>query len=178
MNFLEKFLKNRIQKIDLKKYWAYRNDVVTKKGSKLSLYRKYIYVKKAEAFYNASMGTLIGSGAQFATYPRLPHGLNGIIINHRAIIGKDCIIMHQVTIGDAHGGVPTIGDNAYIGPGAKIIGGIKIGNNVKIGANCVVFKDIPDNCTVVVDKPRIILREEKPDEISMTEDLKSTPNIG
>ena len=31
----------------------------------------------------------------------------------------------------------------------KYFGPIKIGNNVKIGANATVFKDIPDNVTVV-----------------------------
>ena len=48
----------------------------------------------------------------------------------------------------------------YIGAGAKVIGNIKIGNNVRVGANCVVFFDVPDNCTVVLPKPRIINRDE------------------
>lgn len=56
--------------------------------------------------------------------------------------------------------VPIIGDNVYIGPGAKIFGGIQIGNNVRIGANCIVFQDIPDNATVVLEKPRIIVKEQ------------------
>ena len=51
---------------------------------------------------------------------------------------------------------PIIGDNVFIGAGAKIIGNVKIGNNVKIGAGSVVVEDIPDNCTVVMHKPRII----------------------
>ena len=41
----------------------------------------------------------------------------------------------------------------------KILGNIYIGNNVKIGANCVVFMDVPDNCTVALPKPRVIVRE-------------------
>ena len=57
------------------------------------------------------------------------------------------------------GGAPNIGENCYIGAGAKIVGNINIGNNVRIGANCIVIEDIPDNCTVVMDKPRIILKE-------------------
>lgn len=65
-------------------------------------------------------------------------------------------IFHQVTIGRSRGKAPVIGDNVFIGPGAKIFGGIRVGNNVKIGANCVVFQDVPDNSTVVLDKPRII----------------------
>ena len=55
-------------------------------------------------------------------------------------------------------GVPSIGDNIYIGPGAKIFGDIHIGNNVRIGANCPVFFDVPDNATVVLDKPRVIIK--------------------
>lgn len=57
------------------------------------------------------------------------------------------------------GGAPVIGDNVYIGPGAKIFGAIHIGNNVRIGANCVVFEDVPDNATVVLPKPRVIIKD-------------------
>jgi serine O-acetyltransferase len=80
----------------------------------------------------------------------------GIIVNPDAIIGKNCNISHQVTIGitrrGERRGYPTIGDNVFIGPGAKIIGGVNIGDNVAIGANCVVTKDAPPN-TVVVGIP-------------------------
>ena len=55
-------------------------------------------------------------------------------------------------------GCPTIGDNVYIDPGAKIFGDIKIGNNVRIGAYCVVFEDIPDNATVVLLTPRVLIK--------------------
>ncbi len=61
--------------------------------------------------------------------------------------------------GTKHPGAPVIGDNVYIGAGAKIIGGIRIGNNVRVGANCMVTSDIPDNATVVLSTPRVILRE-------------------
>jgi hypothetical protein len=45
-----------------------------------------------------------------------------------------------------------------IGAGAKILPGVSIGNNVKVGANAVVVEDVPDNATVVLPKPRIILK--------------------
>ena len=77
-------------------------------------------------------------------------------MGHDAIIGKNCTIFQQVTI--AHGGV-RIGDNVLIGAGAKILPQVTIGNNVKIGANCVVVEDIPDNSTVVIQKPRIIIKK-------------------
>lgn len=53
------------------------------------------------------------------------------------------------------------GKNVYIGAGAKIIGNVSVGNNVRIGANCVVVEDIPDNCTVVMSKPKIVIHTEK-----------------
>lgn len=56
------------------------------------------------------------------------------------------------------GGGISIGDNVMIGAGAKIIGKVKIGSNVKIGANWIVVEDIPDNATVVMHKPRIIIK--------------------
>lgn len=70
-------------------------------------------------------------------------------------------IYHQVSITGWEGRTPVIGDNVMIGAGAKIIGGVKIGNNVKIGAGCIVPIDVPDNATVVMEKPRIILQKSK-----------------
>ena len=103
-------------------------------------------------------------GAQFGSIPKLPHGLNGIIISPDAVIGKNCTIFHQVTIGndyrDVHN-VPTIGDNVTIYPGAKIVGKLTIGNNVEIGANAVVTKDVPDNTLVVAAKTCTYQKEVK-----------------
>ena len=44
-----------------------------------------------------------------------PHGINGIVISQNAVIGKNCFISHQVTIGTSMGKAPVIGDNVYIG---------------------------------------------------------------
>ena len=54
---------------------------------------------------------------------------------------------------------PVIGDNVVIYPGAKITGDIVIGDNSVIGTNCVVFEDVPNNSLVVLEKPRIILKD-------------------
>lgn len=48
-----------------------------------------------------------------------------------------------------------------IGTGAIVIGKVEIGNNVKIGAGCIVTTDIPDNTTVVMEKPRVLIRDWK-----------------
>jgi serine O-acetyltransferase len=101
--------------------------------------------------------------------PVFPHGLSGIFLSNGAKIGKNCVIFHQVTIGsnslpDSPGhGAPVIGDDVYIGCGAKIIGNVRVGSNVRIGANCVVTRDVPDNATVVLEKPRVIVHAEPRD---------------
>ena len=64
-------------------------------------------------------------------------------------IGKNCIIYQQVTLGGTKYGAPKILDNVTISSGAIIIGKVTIGNNVVIGANATVFRDVPDNCTVL-----------------------------
>ena len=159
LSFLEQFFRKKIQRYDHEKYWKYRAIVVDpNKGSRSGdLYRLW-YIKRADALLNASMGTHRNCGAAFAGPPHLPHGLNGIIVSHNAIIGDNCTIFHQVTIGEGRGGAPTIGDNVLIGAGTKIIGGIQIGNNVKIGAGCVVMQDIPDNAVVIASTPKMIIK--------------------
>lgn len=110
-------------------------------------------------------GAGIALACKMENTPTFPHGFCGIFISQGAKIGKDCVIFHQVTIGSntlpgsSGQGFPTLGDNVYVGCGAKIIGNVKIGNNVRIGANCVVTRDVPDNATVVLEKPRVIVRE-------------------
>jgi serine O-acetyltransferase len=106
------------------------------------IFRDYALKSGIEITYN----TKIGCGLY------IPH-LIGIVINENAVIGRNCNISQNVTIGDLKRGErigsPLIGDNVYIAPGAVIIGNIRIGNNVAVGANCVVNKDLPDNAVAV-----------------------------
>jgi len=94
-----------------------------------------------------------------------PHGISGIFISGGAIIGKNCTIYQQVTIGSntlvdsKNFGSPKLGNNVLIGAGAKIIGNINIGNNVRIGANVVVTKDVSDNCIIFSGNQIIVQKE-------------------
>ena len=86
----------------------------------------------------------------------LPHP-NGVVIHEDAVIGDDCMIMQQVTIGMiGDGEVPTIGNRVYIGAGAKIIGKLAVGDGARIGANAVVTKDVPPGCTAIGIPARVI----------------------
>lgn len=158
---IERFFRNVLQKYNHEKYWRYREIVVNpSKGSVIGDMFRLCYIKRCDAYNNASMGTHRNLGAQFKTPPILPHGLNGIIVSHNAVIGANCRIFHQVTIGEGRNGAPVIGDNVIIGAGAKVIGNIKIGTGAKISAGCVVMNDIPDNAIVLAPEPAIIIRKE------------------
>jgi serine O-acetyltransferase len=87
---------------------------------------------------------------------RLPHP-NGVVVHGSAVIGDDCMIMQQVTIGqlsDIH--APVIGSRVYIGAGAKVLGKVIIGDGARIGANAVVLCDVPANWTAVGVPARLI----------------------
>jgi serine O-acetyltransferase len=104
--------------------------------------------------YNSSIPyqAIIGKGTRFG------YGGIGVVIHKRTIIGKNCNIGSNVTIGGKSGlyNVPKIGDNVYISTGAKILGSIVIGNNAVIGANAVVIKNVPNNAVVAGVPAKII----------------------
>lgn len=82
-----------------------------------------------------------------------------LVINPKAIIGKNCNIAQGVTIGQQNRGknegFPTIGDEVWIGPNAVIVGGISIGNNVLIAPNAYVNASVPDNSVVVGNPAKV-----------------------
>jgi serine O-acetyltransferase len=94
----------------------------------------------------------------------MPHPY-GITIHCGTQIGKNVVIMQQVTIGGRHTmkDAPIIEDEVFIGAGAKILGGVRIGHHARIGANAVVTKDVPPYATVV-EYNRIIPAREVPGE--------------
>lgn len=150
---------SQISGFNYQKYFR-RRALVVDPDKKLPLLVKLYYLyycKRKEIRFQSSFGTNINGGSTFKTFPFLPHGMNGIIIGPGWQIGKGCIIYHQVTIAGGTSGL--IGDNVEIGAGAKILPDIRIGNNVRIGANAIVIEDVPDNATVVLQKPRIIVRQ-------------------
>lgn len=79
----------------------------------------------------------IGKGTLF-----IHNGL-GCVVHPKAIIGDNCRVYQNVTIGGRQNrGVPKIGNNVFIGAGACVLGGVNIEDNVKVGANAVVINDI------------------------------------
>jgi serine O-acetyltransferase len=79
----------------------------------------------------------------------IPHP-NGIVIHPEAVIGVNCLIFQQVTVGSrCKPGLPIIGGHVDIGAGAKILGEVRIGDHAKIGANAVVTRSVVARTTAV-----------------------------
>ncbi len=94
--------------------------------------------------------SIIGENLKF------PHP-QGIIIGEGVIVGDNCTIYHNVTLGKKYGplaeaGYPKIGNNVIIYTGAVVLGDITIGDNSIIGANSIVLNDIEPN-TIYVGIP-------------------------
>lgn len=88
------------------------------------------------------LGTRIGGGLL------LPHP-NGIVIHPDSVIGPNCLLLQQVTIGTNNSRPPVIGGHVDIGAGARVLGAVTVGDHARIGANAVVIHDVPPRATVV-----------------------------
>ena len=83
-----------------------------------------------------------------------------VVIGETAIIGDECSLLHEVTLGgpgasheDRH---PKVGRGVLIGAGAKVLGNIEIGDGARIAAGSVVLKAVPAGCTVAGVPAKIV----------------------
>ncbi|NTW21965.1 serine acetyltransferase [Candidatus Falkowbacteria bacterium] len=103
--------------------------------------------------FDISEKTEIGKGLYLGHF-------GGVVINPKAVIGKNVSIGHGVTLGKVQRGAkigyPTIGDGAWIGPNAVIVGGITVGRNTLIGPGAYVNFDVPENSVVIGNPGQIV----------------------
>jgi len=104
--------------------------------------------------------TKIGKGVYFSHF-------GTVVINEDAVIGENCNINHNITIGRQNRGTkkgsPIIGNFVWLGTGSVIVGNITIGNNVLIAPNSYVNFNVPSN-SVVMGNPGKILENENATE--------------
>jgi serine O-acetyltransferase len=110
-------------------------------------------------FWSILTGTDIPINTQIGGGLLMPHP-NGIVMHPSVIIGPNCLILQQVTLGSNEmGETPVIDGHVDIGAGAKLFGNIHIGKHAKIGANAVVLTDVPAYATAVGVPAKIILKD-------------------
>lgn len=107
-------------------------------------------------FWSAVSGADIPLNCRLGGGLLLPHP-NGVVVHPRAVVGPNCLLFQQVTLG--HGptpGLPVLGGHVDVGAGAKVLGGVTVGDHAKIGANAVVLCDVPAGATAVGVPARIV----------------------
>jgi len=140
---------------------AYRR-YMDRRGPLAKVLRKLTRLR--HGFWSATTGSTIIPGVRLGERLRLPHPI-GVVIHKDAVIGDDCMIMQQVTIGQlAEPGAATLGRGVYVGAGARILGDVAIGDHARIGANAVVLTDVPAYHTTV-GVPAELRSRSSPDEI-------------
>jgi serine O-acetyltransferase len=89
----------------------------------------------------------------------------GVVIGPRVRVGARATIMQGVTlgsdaviVGDELGASPTVGDDAFIGPGAALFGAVALGDRVQVGANAVVTTSFGDD-VVIAGAPARVVRQ-------------------
>lgn len=65
------------------------------------------------------------------------------------------LLVLRLEWGEVKKGVPTIGNDVWIGPNAVVVGGITIGDNVLIAANSFVNFDVPPIVSLLVIRERL-----------------------
>jgi serine O-acetyltransferase len=109
----------------------------------LAVWRKFI-----EMFTEIS----IPPSARIGPGMLLPH-TGTITINGNAVIGRDCIVAHGVTIGSSgrgeKNGTPVIGDHVFIGTNAVVIGKIVVGDHARVAPNSLVIDNVAERTTVM-----------------------------
>lgn len=131
--------------------------------SLLASIRSYQHHKESGSVFSALLKKLavvrhrfwsVVAGADIPINTRIGGGLlmphpNGIVIHPDVVIGPNCLIFQQVTLGDRKGGTPTVSGHVDIGAGAKILGRLTLGAHCKVAANAVVLIDVPDQATAM-----------------------------
>lgn len=136
-------------------------------------YRKLQNIKKYQMFSKAFLkiyhrvlktkyGLEINPEVNIGPGIQITHPYN-ITINNKAVIGKNFNISKGASIGQENrgrrAGVPTIGNNVFLGINATIVGKVEIGNDVLIAPNTYVNCDVPSHSIVIGNPCRIIQKD-------------------
>lgn len=96
-------------------------------------------------------GVEIHPGASLGRRVVIDHGM-GTVIGETAVVGDDCLIFQNVTLGSSRSREgrrhPTLERGVVVGVGATVIGAVQVGEEAKIGAGAVVVGNVEANTTV------------------------------
>ena len=137
-------------------YWLRKTQTANNSIMK-RIYRRMLLRINRKNHMEVSDQTKIGAGF-YVGHPV------GITINPKAVLGKNVNIHKGATIGQENRGtrqgVPTIGNDVWIGINAMIVGGITIGDDVLIAPLAHVNFDVPPHSVVIGNPGKIIQKDD------------------
>ncbi|WP_339948678.1 serine acetyltransferase [uncultured Albimonas sp.] len=113
-------------------------------------------------FWSAVTSIELPLNTQIAGGLIMPHP-TGIVVHPGAVVGPNCLIMQNVTLGTNYGrhGAPRLGGHVDVGPGSVVLGAISVGDHAMIGANAVVLTDVPPRA-IMAGAPAKVIRYRTP----------------
>ena len=113
-------------------------------------------------------GIEIPATVQLGRRVRIAHH-TGVVIHRYAVIGDDCVLRHNATLGARNDDPDTYADQAphlgagvQLGTGAVVVGGVHIGDGARIAPNVTVLTDVPAGATVRAAPPEVTQRRAAP----------------
>lgn len=109
-------------------------------------------------------GIEIHPGATIGQNLFIDHG-TGVVIGQTAIIGDNCRLYHNVTLGGRGGEThserrhPKLGNDVVIGAGAQVLGAVTIGDGAYVGAASMVMIDVPPGLAAIGNPARLIAKK-------------------
>ena len=96
---------------------------------------------------------------EIAPTGRFAHNALGVVINSSSVIGENCTIYQNVTIGNRNSSKgPILEEGVLVGANATILGNITIGKGSKIGGGAIIVKDVKPGSTMISAPAREVER--------------------
>ena len=84
------------------------------------------------------------------------------MLNPGVVMGADCILRQNVTIGNVirrdgtEKGVASVGDGVEFGAGCVVVGLVHVGDNARIAALALVLEDVPARGVMMGNPARLV----------------------
>lgn len=157
-------------------YPGFRAVTVYRVAHELHLMGVPLLPRMMSEWVHGATGIDIHPGARIGRHFFVDHG-TGVVIGETCVIGEHVKIYQGVTLGaisfptDGSGSLvrdtkrhPTIQDNVIIYANATVLGGrTVIGHDSVIGSSVWLTRSVDPFTTIVMEKPRLHLRDETPD---------------
>jgi serine O-acetyltransferase len=126
-------------------YWC--NTARTPAGHAIAFWFRVRHRLVGEKFNFYVPLNVFGPGLSLAHY-------GPIWVHYQTRVGANCRIHQGVTLGEAKGRAPVIGDDVFISPNAVVLG-VDVGSRVGIRAGAVVTRSVPNDVEVAGIPARI-----------------------